>query len=190
MQVNVRLEGADQARHRLAAINRNVVPVMRGALNTTATATRRERYVKPMGQSIKRKRLNAAMKIKRANTRHLNARIIPSSSGLLVLNYSRWGYDVLSPTRARIWVTGPHGRKVAAGFVNPASGKKFPWSTRSKKTKGSKTYVYHDWKTAMGPSAAYWFKLLTDGATIRWTNTFLAQEFERRIRQEIEKATL
>lgn len=190
MQVSVRLEGLSLARARLADVGRRVEPVMRGALNTTATRTRRERYVLPMGRSIKSKRLNAAMKIKRANSRNLNSRIIPSSSGILVLNYRTWGYDVLTPTRARIWVLSPNGRKVAAGFVNPASAQKLPWSTRSKKSTAKRDYVYRGWKTAMGPSAAYWFKQLTGGGTVRWVNTFLAQEFERRIAQEIAKATL
>ena len=40
---------------------------------------------------------------------------------------------------------------------------------------------------ALGPSAAYWFKQLSGSGTIRWTNIFLQQEFERRIRREIAK---
>lgn len=190
MQISVRLEGLPMARARLDEIGKRVDPVMRGALNTTATRSRRERYVKPMGRSLKSRRLNSALKIKRANTRNMNARIIPSSSAILVLNYRTWGYDVLTPTRARIWVLSPSGKKTAAGFVNPASAQKLPWSTRSKKSTGKRDYVYRGWKTAMGPSAAYWFKQLTDSGTVRWVNTFLAQEFERRIRQEIMKATL
>ena len=188
MQVGVKLVGVEQATRRLAAIGSNIDPVMRGALNTTATKTRTDRYVRPMAGSIKGRRLRGALKIRRANRRYTNARIIPSSSGILVLNYQGWGYDEISPTRARIWVRGPNGRKVAAGFVNPSSKHKLPLATRSNRAAKNKTYSYQrGLQPAQGPSAAYWFKQLTNGQTIRWVNAFLQQEFEKRIRREIDK---
>jgi hypothetical protein len=39
----------------------------------------------------------------------------------------------------------------------------------------------------MGPSTAYWFKQLADAGTVRWTNAFLQQEFESRIRKELAR---
>ena len=188
ISMSLRLSGVEQAVRRLNDVGAKVEPVMRGALNTTATQGRTQRYVRPMSRTIKPQRLRAALKVKRANSRRLNARIIPSSSGVLVVNYRNWGFDVLSPTRARIWVTGPNGRKVAAGFVNPSSAHKLPLSTRSVRAKGAKTYNYQRaLQLAQGPSVAYWFKQLSGGQTIRWINAFLQQEFEKRIRREIAR---
>lgn len=188
MQVKVRLVGMELAKARLAEVNRRVDPVLRGALNTTATKVRTERYVRPLSGTLKPQRLRAAMRVKRANSRRMNSRIIPSSSGVLVQNYRAWGFDQIDATRARIWVRGPSGRKIAAGFVNPSSLQKLPWSTRGRLAKGKKGAA--QWaarQLAIGPSAAYWFKQLTDSQTIRWTNTFLQQEFERRIKREVAK---
>ncbi|TLX54870.1 hypothetical protein DN824_20525 [Stutzerimonas nosocomialis] len=188
MHVNVRAVGVELAARRLEEVNRKVEPVLRGALNTTVTKTRTTRYIQPMRGSIKGARLRSALRVKRANTRRMEARIIPSSSGILVLNYQSWGYDEISPTRARIWVRGPNGRKVAAGFVNPASNQKLPWSTQGKQARGARGSA--KWalrQSAIGPSAAYWFRLLTTNQTLRWTNTFLQQEFEKRVKREIAK---
>ena len=188
MQVQVRLVGMELAKARLAEVGRKVDPVLRGALNTTATKARTERYVKPLSSTIKPQRLRAAMRVKRANSRRMNSRIIPSSSGVLVQNYRAWGFDQIDATRARIWGRGPAGRKVAAGFVNPSSLQKLPWSTRGKRAKGKKGgALWAARQLAIGPSAAYWFKQLTSTQTIRWTNTFLQQEFERRIKREVAK---
>lgn len=188
MRLSVKLVGEEQAKARLAAVGRKVDPVLRGALNTTGTKARTERYVKPMSPSIKAQRLRGALKLKRARRGRMEARIIPSSSGILVVNYRTWGFDVIDATRARIWVRGPAGRKVAAGFVNPSSSQKLPWSTRSSRTKGSKTYAYkRALQLAQGPSAAYWFKQLSGSPTIRWVSAYLQQEFEKRLTKEIAK---
>lgn len=66
---------------------------------------------------------------------------------------------------------------------NPSSFSRMPWSTRIKVRGAPKGFL----SPALGPSVAYWFKQLTDNQTIRWTNIFLQQEFEKRIRQEIAK---
>ncbi|MDU4255816.1 hypothetical protein [Pseudomonas sp.] len=187
---SVRLVGQERARAQLAARARSVDPVIRGAVNATATAARRERYTrKMMGTFLSRQFLNSRMKIKRANSKRLNARVIPSSSSVMVLNYKTWGFDPIDATRAVIWVRGLNGKKVAAGFVNPSSRGRLPWATRSERAGRSKNYRY-EWsqrRLAMGPSVAHWFRQLTDAATINWTNAFLQQEFERRMRREIAK---
>lgn len=198
MQVGIRVVGLEQARARLEAAGRKVEPVLRGALNTTATKGRSERYVKPLGKSIAGPRVRKALRIKRANSRRLESRIIPSSSGVLVVNYRTWGYEQLSATRARIWVRGPNGRKVAAGFVNPSSSRKLPLATRSGRERKvhAKTklpsirqyrYEYRVPEDALGPSTAYWFKQLTNTRTIAWVNAYLQQEFARRLRKELSK---
>jgi hypothetical protein len=135
------------------------------------------------------------MVIKRANTRRLNARVIPSSSGVEVTSYKSWSFEVIDATRARIFVIGPKGRKMAAGFVNPSSRSKFPLATRSQRARTSRKFApqitsyRYNWglSEALGPSIAFWFKQLTTSNSIRWVNTFLQQEFERRIRREIAK---
>lgn len=185
LSVNVRLVGGELASRQLAEQGKNVDPVIRGTLNSTATKTRTERYINPMRASIKPARLRAAMKVKRANTRRMNSRIIPSSSGILLLNYKTWGYDAIDATRARLWVRGPSGRKVAAGFINPSSAQRLPWDTRSKRARQARGNAWAHRRLAMGPSAAYWFKSLSGNQTIRWVNTYMQQEFSRRMRKEL-----
>lgn len=198
MRLSVKLLGEQQARARLAVVGRKVEPVIRGTLNTTATQARAQVYVRPLlGAFPKRKFLNDRMKIKRANRDRMNARIIPSSSGVAVTQYRSWSFEVINATRARIFVVGPHGKKVAAGFVNPSSPGRMPLATRSERARNItsrtknpqiKSYRYAlELQEAMGPSIAYWFKRLTDSKAIRWTNIFMRQEFERRIRREIAK---
>lgn len=182
MQLSVKLSSIELAKARLATVGRTLEPAMRGALNATATRVRRERYVQPLNKSLKGKLVRSSMRIKRARRGMMNARIIPSSSGVPVTRYASWGYDPIDKTRARLWVRAPNGRKIAAGFVNPASVAKRPWRTRglTRRTAGSLP-------EALGPSVAYWFRQLSDRETVRWTNSFLQQEFEMRIRKEIAK---
>jgi hypothetical protein len=185
--VTLNVAGLEHARARLAAAGKQIGPVLRGALNTTAAKARAERFVKPMANSISGKRLRAALKVKRANTRRLESRVIPSSSGISVLYYKSWGIDPIDKTRARIWVRSPTGRKVAAGFVNPSSLHKLPLSAHRTRG-GGRAYTYsRGLIPAMGPSTAYWFKQLADAGTVRWTNAFLQQEFESRIRKELAR---
>lgn len=196
LNLNVRLIGGDLAKARLAAVGRQIEPVQRGTLNTTATQARAKLYVAPMlGAFGSRRFLNKKMIVKRANTRRMNARVIPSSSGIEVTSYKSWSYEAIDAVRARIFVIGPNGRKMAAGFVNPSSRSKFPLATRSERARTSRkrlpeiTSYRYRWRLgeALGPSIAYWFKQLTTSNSIRWVNSFLQQEFERRIRREIAK---
>jgi len=197
MQLSIKVSGLEMAQARLAEVGRQVDPALRGALNTTATKARTERYVKRMRGVFKTSRLGARlgnadvrgkMAIKRARRGRMNSRIIPSSSGVRVDDYSRWFFEWINPTRARVFVFGLRGRKLAAGFVNPSSIGQRPLSTRGDKRVGAKLYRRNlKLQAAMGPSMAYWFKQLTDGQTIRWTNIVLQQEFERRIKREIAK---
>lgn len=188
MQVSVTAIGFDTARRRLERAGKRIDPVLRGALNTTATKTRTERFVKPLKSTIKGKRLRSAMKVKRANSRRMESRIIPSSSGIPVTTYSKWGYDPIDATRARIWIIGPNGKKIAAGFVNPSSSGRKPLITRTSKRGKSRTYSYSKkLQEALAPSAAYWFKQLARKGTIKWTNNFLQKEFARRVTKELNK---
>jgi hypothetical protein len=190
------LIGGELAKARLAAVGRQIEPVVRGTLNSTATQARSKLYVAPMlGAFGNRRFLNKSMVVKRANTRRMNARVIPSSSGVGVTSYKSWSFEPIDATRARIFVIGPNGRKMAAGFVNPSSRGKFPLATRSQRARTSRKFApqitsyRYGWRPgeALGPSIAFWFKQLTTSNSIRWVNTFLQQEFERRIRREIAK---
>lgn len=183
MQVNVKIHGLEMAKARLAEVNRQIEPVLRGAQNTTATKVRTERYVKPMGRVFYDKAfLRRRMIVKRAGRRRTDARVIPSSSGIPIIQWPGWKYSVITPTRGRIFIRTLKGRKLAAGFVNPSGRKGLPLRTRGFKGANGKSL-----KPALGPSVAYFFKQLTDSQTIRWTNGFLQQEFERRIKREVAK---
>lgn len=189
MRVNVSLQGVGRAKRQLERMGRRVDPVLRGALNTTATKTRTERYVKPLKSTLKGKLVRKAMVVKRARRGRMNSRIIPSGAGIPVTEYSNWGFDPIDKTRARIWIRGVNGKKIAAGFVNPSGKKKMPLQTLSRKTARGKTYAYaRKLQVANGFSAAYWFKQLSGGATVSWASDFLQREFERRMKAEIEKA--
>ena len=184
----VRLQGVEQAQKMLRELDKKIDPVLRGSVNTTATSTRTQRYANPMRGSFPTAFSRQKIKVKRAGRRYSDARLIPSSAGIDVPEYKSWGYDPIDKTRARIWVTGPNGRKVAAGFVNPSSRKRLPWATKSEKRTARKAYIYgRDMITAQGPSMAYWFRQLTDAGTIRWVNAFLQQEFAKRMRKELAK---
>ena len=190
MQLKVQLKGLKEAQRKLERAGRRVEPVLRGALNTTATKTRAERYVKPLRASIQPKRVRGAMRIKRARRGMMNSRIIPSSAGIPVIHYKSWGFDAVDSTRARIWVRGPGSRKTGAGFVNPSSKNKLPLSTRSSKTtRGGKAYTYkRHLQLAQGPSVAYWFKGLSSSGTQSWVSAFLQEEFSKRMQKELDKA--
>lgn len=190
MQLKVQIKGLKEVRRTLERAGKRVDPVLRGALNTTATKTRTERYVKPLRASIQPKRVRGAMRIKRARRGMMNSRIIPSSAGIPVIHYRSWGFDAIDKTRARIWVQGPGSRKTAAGFVNPSSTNKLPLSTRSSRAaKNGKTYSYkRHLQLAQGPSVAYWFKGLSGGETYNWVSVFLQKEFIKRMQKELDKA--
>lgn len=197
--MRVRLVGVTAAEETLKRIGKKIDPVLRGALNTTATQVRKQRYNAPLRVAFPSGFINKAIVIKRANSKRRDARLIPSSSGVVVTQYKHWTFLRIDRTRARIVVTGPYGRKLAAGFVNPEGRKRLPLSTRSSKarvlknpsknrTPHIKNYVYaHPLGEAMGPSVAHWFKVLTTPTTIRWTNVFLQQELWRRVRVELAK---
>ena len=106
MQVGIKLVGHEQASARLQAIGRAVEPVVRGALNTTAGQARTQRYIKPMrslfrasvlGARLGNADLRGKLALKRANSKRLNARIIPSSAG--VRSDTRWLRNVPSSER-------------------------------------------------------------------------------------------
>ena len=198
MNVTIKVLGLKQAQKQLEAQAKKVDPVLRGALNSTATKGRTERYIKPMSKLFKSSVLGSRLgnadvrgklAIKRARKGRMNSRIIPSSSGVRVDDYRRWIFEVLAPTRARIYVYGLRGRKVAAGFVNPASTRQAPLRTRgSKITARGKTYATKKaLSAAIGPSTAYWFKQLTTTQTIKWTADFLQEEFAKRMQKELNK---
>lgn len=190
MELRVRVEGIDQAQARLKAVGRRVDPVLRGAINSTATKARAERYVKRMKDTIPPKRTRGAIRISRARRNQMSALIVPSGAGVPVVYYKTWGFVAIDATRARIWVRGPMGRKTAAGFVNPSSQNKLPLQTRSyKKSKSGKEYSYkRNLQLALAPSVAYWFKQLTNNQTRRWVENYLAAEFSKRIQKELDKA--
>lgn len=184
MQIKIDVQGVEEVQRRLADLGRKVDPVLRGALNTTATKARAERYTAPLRPVLKPQFVRSAMKIKRARRGMMNSRIIPSSSGVPVTRYASWGFDPIDKTRARLWVRGRNGRKVAAGFVNPASVAKQPWRTkRTRMRVTDQNYL----QPALGPSVAYWFKALTDQQTITWISSFLQREFEARMQKELAK---
>lgn len=199
LKIGVRPVMLDAARKQLASQGKSVDPALRGALDTTASETRQRRYTPIIAPMFKgRSWVNKRIVIKRVNTlkRRFDARLIPSSAGVYVTEYRRWGYQAIDKTSARILVGSFKGHKIAAGFVNPSSFGRQPWATRSsvtrfvKKRGGNFTYTYEagtksGLMPAMGPSIAWFFKRLTTVTTIRWVNRRLEIEFQRRVRRAL-----
>lgn len=200
MRMQVTMAGTELARARLAEIGREVEPDLRLALNGTARWGRKELYVPDLLRFFGSRRfLNKAMVIKLAGTRRLNARIIPSSSGVVVKERKGWRWaGAQAPTRAQIFVPDIGGMKLAAGFVNPHGKRKAPLATYSSKarvlkkpSRVSATRYRYTWGgrayDALGPSVAYYFKRLTGPARVRMINARLQQEFERRVNKRLAR---
>lgn len=199
MRLGISPKGFEAAKKQLESLGKSIDPVLRGALNTTATDVRRRRYTPVLAPMFRgRSWVNQRIVIKRVNLQkgRFDARLIPSSAGVYVTEYRRWGYQVIDQTRARIFVGVFKGSKIAAGFVNPSSFARQPLSTRSSVTRnvksrgGAFTYKYgtgtqSGLMPAMGPSVAFFFKRLTTATTINWANRRLQQEFQRRMRREL-----
>lgn len=196
LRMGVRAESFAAAKLQLASLGKSVDPALRGALDNTATETRKRRYtplIAPMFRG--RSWVNKRIIIKRVNARkgRFDARLIPSSAGVYVTEYKRWGYQAIDQTRARILVGSFKGHKVAAGFVNPSSFGRQPLATRQsvtrnvKKRGGAFTYSYGNGQLqpAIGPSVAWFFKRLTSVTTVRWVNKHLDAEFQRRVRRAL-----
>ncbi|WP_271194545.1 hypothetical protein [Pseudomonas turukhanskensis] len=186
VRIGVTALGTESARRQLASLGKSIDPVLRGTLDTTVGNVRKTKYTPEIAKMFKsRGWVNKRLIIKRVNAKkgRFDARLIPSSAGVYVNEYRKWGYQLVTPTRARILVGSFKGHKVAAGFVNPASLGRQPWSTRSgKKSRQSKELV-----AAMAPSVAFYFKRLTNSATLTYTNRFMSAEFQRRYRRELLK---
>lgn len=198
LRVGVRAEGFEAAKRQLESLGKRIEPALRGALDTTASDSRKRIFTPAIAPMFKgRSWVNKRIAIKRVNARkgRFDARIIPSSSAVYVTEYKRWGYQIISATRARILVGSFKGHKIAAGFVNPASFARQPLSTRSsvtrnvKKRGGAFTYRYDadGLAPAMGPSIAFFFKRLATVTNIKKINRKLEQEFQRRVRKELLK---
>lgn len=125
-------------------------------INRTATEVRREEIVLPMSRDtgIKRKILNDRIRIERAQRGKETARIVPSSAGIPVPEYRYRMQPTAHPTRARILVDWPGGKKVAAGFINPLGKRQAPLRSYNHKGKLSPP------ETALAPSAAALFKVV------------------------------
>jgi len=181
----------DPIKELLAKTRRNLEPQLRGALNTVAAKARKEFYVSKMGALGSTRQLNRAIRVKRArgaSAMTMQARLIPSSAGLPVTQYKTWGIEPISATRARVFVIGPGGRKIAAGFVNPSSADQSPLSTRHRDRTGlsrnagkGRIQIGYKIGPAMAPSVAYWFWQLTTPGVVQWIHEELAREFQRRI---------
>jgi len=200
LRIGIRAESFDAAKRQLESIGRKIDPVLRGALDTTAVEVRKRRYTPAIAQMFKgRSFVNKRILVKRVNRRkgRFDARLIPSSAGVYVTEYRKWGFIPITPTRARIIVGSFKGHKVAAGFVNPASFGRQPWRTRSEKERKLKKAPKFDQRTsyryqtpleaAIGPSVAFFFKRMTNAATLKYANQRVQQEFQRRLRKELLK---
>lgn len=199
MRIGISPKGFEAAKKQLASQGKSIDLVLRGALDTTVADVRKRRYTKVLAPMFRGSSwVNKRIVIKRVNLRkgRFDARLIPSSSGVYVTEYRRWGYQAIDQTRARIFVGVFKGSKIAAGFVNPSSFARQPLATRSsvtrnvKKRGGMFTYTYgagtqSGVMPAMGPSVAFFFKRLTTVSTVTWSNRRLQQEFQRRMRREL-----
>lgn len=196
LRIGITAKGFEAAQRQLESLGKSIDPVLRGSLDSTAVDVRKRRYTPEIAKMFKgRSWVNKRIVVKRVNLRkgRFDARLIPSSAGVYVTEYRRWGYQAIDATRARILVGSFRGHKVAAGFVNPSSFARQPLSSRSSVTRnvkrrgGAFTYSYdkESLGPAIGPSVAFFFKRLSGVATIKYANRKLQVEFQRRLRREL-----
>lgn len=204
IRLSIGQKGFKEAQQQLASLGRKIEPVLRGALDNTAVEARKRRYTPIISQMFKGKAfVNKRIVIKRVNLKRgrIDARLIPSSAGVYVTEYRKWGYQSIDSTRARILVGSFKGHKIAAGFVNPSSLGRQPWRTRSERARNLKKPPKFDNRKsyrygvggldhALGPSVAFYFKRLTNVATLKYINQHLQAEFQRRLRKELLKGKL
>lgn len=183
MEYRVRIDGLERAVKQFEGLGRKMDPVMRGTLNTTATQSRSKQFMPKLQKVIPNKAfLRKRLVVKRAGRNRNDSRLIPSSSGIPLHYFADWVALRVAPTRAKIFVRGINGRRLAAGFINPSSKKQLPLRTRG--FRGANGNVY---KEALGPSLAAFFRQVTNADSYRWINQFLQAEFERRMKKELAK---
>lgn len=147
---------------------------MRNSSNRTARTARRELVVQIQQLTgIKRKILNANIRVLTMRGKWRSARVAPSSEGIPISDY-RYSFQPInnSKIRARIlvdWVSG--GKKVAAGFVNPLGQQRAPLRTRSAKGKLARP------EPAIGPSVAAMFPYLLDSTFVNHISDVLQANF-------------
>lgn len=90
--MRIRLVGAEAAEETLKRIGKKIDPLIRGAVNTTATQVRKQRFNAPLRVAFPSGFINKGIVIKRANSKRRDARLIPSSSGVNVTQYKKWTY--------------------------------------------------------------------------------------------------
>lgn len=166
--------GLADAIQAIGALKGEVARAARGSVGATATATRRRLVVLAMAETgLRRALLNSRTPIRRSNRPgDYRAQIRPSRAGIPVPDY-RWTHQPTGhPTRHRILIDWPGGKKVAAGFVNPFGQYKAPLTTRLKG---------HALAVALGPSAAALLSILFSDADLGKAAQSLSSDFLRRL---------
>ena len=185
--ISITITGARIALAELTESEKLIKRARISALNKTATSTRRKIAADlSAATGIKRGGAGGAlqrMKIKKASRRYPdNARIIPSSSGIEMVNYKRIMIEPLqgrmAQTAARAYVPWYGGKKVVHGFVNPAHGMSVVYSTITSKGKLDKPVK------AFGPSIASAWKAGDLGEKY---SAYAEREFVNRFIEEINK---
>lgn len=182
--IEMEIRGAKQVINALRAVPKEIQRAKINALNQTATATRKA-IAQELSQvtGIKRGGKGGAqqrMKIKRAKRRYPNARIIPSSSGVEMPFYRKVTAEPVSgsPTVARALIPWFGGRKVVAGFINPAHDPNKVLRTITPKGLMQKP------EEAIGPSvAAAW----RDGRIMKRYEKPAVRIFNKKFGEQIDK---
>lgn len=172
--------GLAEAIQAIGALKGEVARAARGSVGTTATATRRRLVVLAMAETgLRRALLNSRTPIRRSNRPgDYRAQIRPSQKGIPVPDY-RWTHQPTGhPTRHRILIDWPGGKKVAAGFVNPFGQYQAPLTTRLKG---------HDLAVALGPSAAALLSILFSDSDLGKAAQALQTDFLKRLETAVDR---
>jgi len=157
----------------VSGINKTITDVRKELTDDIATPT-----------GIKKRIVRGGLRVKRAQQKRQVATIRPISAGIPVAQY-RYAVERKpeNPTRGRIWVGWPRGRKLAAGFVNPLAriGNTGPVRTRIGKRLLRRPIP------ALGPSVATLWKSITFDDTMRRAGPKLARYIMSALQTQIGK---
>lgn len=126
------------------------------------------------GTGLGRRLVRSRTRVERATKRRDQAKIISSSQGLPITEYTWRQESAGHPTRARILIRWFGAWKVVPGFVNPMSRRPLPMKT----IKGSKRPVL-----AHGLSVAAGFKVVRDDGRLERYAERLAEIFQEKIQE-------
>lgn len=200
MTFNVYLQGAEGGAERFGIDPAKYARMEVNAINRAARWVRRVLLVEPMAKAtgIRKVILGDRIALRQATTAVPAARIVAASHSIPARCYRHRAVPIDgSGTRARVVVDWWQGEKIAPAFINPASKRRLPLSTRSVRERKLKKparlnphikeyrYEYAVPRDGHGPSAAALMKVVVDDRLHEQAADKVAEEFNLELDKEL-----